>query len=158
MKREISQRWALSFADLVMLLLGFFVLMQAQRGDRLKMAQGIRTAFGGTGREAESRGFDATSLFEPGEAILKPAARAQFARMGADARAESGQLTVSSQGRDEHSARLDAWELAAARTAAVARAIRSGGLPESRIEIAIPPMRNGDTAGPQRIDIERKPR
>lgn len=155
MKREISQRWAVSFADLVMLLLGFFVLMQAQRGDRMKMAQGMRAAFGGADAPSAIPGFDAASLFERDEAMLKPAVRARFAAMGARARADGVRLTVSSQGRGGRSARLDAWELAAARTAAVARAIRAGGLAEDRIEISIPPMRGEDPADRQRIDITR---
>ncbi|WP_192812897.1 flagellar motor protein MotB, partial [Rhizorhabdus wittichii] len=50
-RREISQRWVLSFADLTLLLLAFFVLMQAQAADRLKLAAGIRDAFGGDGAD-----------------------------------------------------------------------------------------------------------
>ena len=49
MRRDISQRWVLSFADLTLLLLAFFVMMQAQMADRLKLTASIRGAFGGQG-------------------------------------------------------------------------------------------------------------
>jgi len=155
MKREISQRWVMSFADLTLLLLGFFVLLQAQATDKLKMAAGIRGAFGGSGSGTPLQGFAAATLFEADEAILKPADAARFARMGAAAARKKERIIVSSQGHDGKSARLDSWELAAARTTAIARAIRAGGLPESLIEVTIPPMRDGDETTGQKIGIQR---
>lgn len=152
-----QQRWVLSFADLIMLLLAFFVLVQAQTSDRLKMAAGIRGAFGGNADEAAIIGYAATTLFEPGEAILKDDARTRFARLGAEARAHADRVVVSAQGRDDGSARLDSWELAAARTAAVGRAIRAGGVADDRIEIVIPPMRGSDKTDGQRISVRRIP-
>lgn len=152
------QRWVLSFADLIMLLLAFFVLTQAQTNDRLKMAAGIRGAFGGNADTAAVAGFPAAGLFEPGEAILKTDARARFAKMGADARVHAARVVVSAQGRDAGSARLDSWELAAARTAAIGRAIRAGGVSDDMIEIAIPPMRGADPVGAQRISVRQIPR
>lgn len=156
MRREISQRWVLSFADLTLLLLGFFVLLQAQATDKLKMAAGIRGAFGGgAGAGAPMQGFAAATLFEADEAILRPEEAARFARLGAAAARKKERILVASQGHDGKSARLDSWELAAARTTAIARAIRNGGLPESLIEVTIPPMREGDDAGGQKISIQR---
>lgn len=155
MKREISQRWVLSFADLTLLLLGFFVLLQAQATDKLKMAAGIRGAFGGSGAGASLQGFEAARLFEGDEAILKPSEAARFAQMGAAAARRKERVIVVSQGRDGKTARLDSWELAAARTTAVARALRAGGLPEALIEVTIPPMRDGDDTSGQRISLQR---
>ncbi len=154
-KRDISQRWALSFADLSLLLLAFFVMMQAQSNDRAQFAASMRDAFGGDRPGSRIDGFGAAKIFEPGEAILKPAERARLARIGAQALKAGTRVIVSSQGRDGRSARLDAWELTAARTTAVARAVRWGGLPESRIEIAIPPMRADDPATGQRISVQQ---
>lgn len=159
MKREISQRWVLSFADLALLLVAFFVMMQAQVSDRLKMAAGIRGAFGGEGEGAGSQatilGITASAIFEPDEAILKPAEAARLKAIGAQAARAKKRVLVASQGRDGQSARLDSWELAAARTTAVARAIRSGGVPDAMIEIAIPPMRASEPARGQRISIQQ---
>ncbi len=155
MRREISQRWVLSFTDLVLLLLGFFVLLQAQATDKLKMAAGIRGAFGGSGDAMPADSFVAGTLFDDGEALLKPTEAARFARIGAAAAARKEHIVVASQGRDTGSARLDAWELAAARTTAIARAIRAGGLAESAIEVTIPPMRADEKVGGQRISVER---
>lgn len=158
MKQEASQRWVLSFADLTLLLLAFFIMMQAQAGDRMKLAAGIRTAFGGKngGEEQISvQGFSAARAFHDAEAILKPGEAERFKAIGAEAARAGYRVIVSSQGRDGQSARLDSWELAAARTTAVARAIRAGGLPDAKIEIAIPPMRASEAATGQRISVQQ---
>lgn len=159
MTRQISQRWILSFADLTLLLLAFFVMMQAQVNDRLKLAAGMRGAFGGSGDAAGTsvQGLVAANMFEAGEAMLKPGEARRFATMGALAAKAKQRVIVSSQGRDGQSARLDSWELSAARATAVARAIRMGGLPDTMIEIAIPPMRAGDPAKGQRISVQQLP-
>jgi hypothetical protein len=75
--------------------------------------------------------------------------------LGARAARASKRVLVASQGREGQSARLDSWELAAARTTAVARAIRMGGMPDARIEIAIPPMRASEPAKGQHITIQQ---
>ena len=159
MKREISQRWVLSFADLSLVLLAFFVMMQAQVGDRLKLAAGMRGAFGGdagqgAGDGQSVQGFTAATIFEGNEAILKPEQAARLKAIGATAAWAKQRVLVASQGRDGQSARLDSWDLAAARTTAVARAIRMGGVPDAMIEIAIPPMRASDPAKGQRISVQ----
>jgi len=157
-RREISQRWVLSFADLTLLLLAFFIMMQAQAGDRMKVAAGIRSAFGGNGGsngQDSLQGFAAARLFYDAEAILKPGEADRFRAIGAEAAKTGQRVIVSSQGRDGQSARLDSWELSAARTTAVARAIRIGGLPDSMIEITIPPMRASDPATGQRISVQK---
>lgn len=160
MKRVLPQRWVLSFADLTLLLLAFFVMMQAQVSDRLKLAAGIRDAFGGDAGEGKGsdqrvRGFEAAAIFEPGEAILKPATTVQLKALGAEAMRAGRRVIVASQGREGATARLDSWELAAARTAAVARALRRGGLRDAQIEIAIPPMSDTETAKGQHISVQQ---
>jgi len=156
-KRDISQRWVLSFADLTLLLLAFFIMMQAQAGDRLKLVAGMRGAFGSgeDGAKDSLHGFAAAAIFEPGEAILKRGEARSLEALGA-ASAKAGQrVLVASQGRDGQSERLDSWELAAARTTAVARALRRGGLRDTMIDVAIPPMRASDAAKGQRITVQQ---
>ena len=163
MRREVSQRWVLSFADLALLLLSFFVLMQAQVADRMKLAAGLREAFGGdgssTGAERPDLGTTlvAGALFEPGEAVFRAGQADRLKRIGASAARSGKRVLVASEGRDGASARLDAWELSAARTTAVARAIRGGGVPDAMIDIAIPPTRASEPVRGQRIAVRLLP-
>ena len=140
------QRWALSFADLCLLLLGFFVLLQA-KPDANHLAAGLRAAFGARADAALEEKADA--WFEPGEAILNPQGHkilGNFARNAGD----SG-LIVSSRGTEPKAARFDGWELAAARTASVARELGKSGIAQGKIAIAIDPA----TGGGQVIQITR---
>jgi hypothetical protein len=88
-------------------------------------------------------------LFERGEAVLKPEALARFMAIGR----KGGSVRITSEGMDRGTRRFDAWELAAARVAAVARAVQAGGLSEGRIEVVMPQM-SGPAMG-QRISITR---
>ncbi|MDH7639632.1 OmpA family protein [Sphingomonas oryzagri] len=130
-----GSRWAMSFADLCLVLLGFLLLLQAHRGDPAALNAGIRAAFGSSAPKT----FDetATSLFEPGEAILLPNARAHFRAIGHDAAGQGGIVHVESIGTDAAARRFDAWELAAARAAAIARAVSEGGLDAKQVDLAI---------------------
>jgi flagellar motor protein MotB len=145
-----APRWALSFADLCLLLLAFFVLLQSRNGDRAQMAASMRAAFGDAA-PATAQHYPASSLFEPGEAVLKPEQRARFVALGRHAAA----IRITGDGMDPANHRLDAWELAAARVAAVARAVQAGGVPESRIEILMPRMDGRGTG--QRISVLPRP-
>jgi flagellar motor protein MotB len=136
-----NPRWLMSFADLCLLLLGFFVLLQARQNDAVA-AQSIRDAF----RAAEHGQVEvhhASALFEPGEAVLRPAQSARLTLSGAQAARSGARIRIESAGVEAATARFDAWELAAARAAAVARAIARGGLPTGRIDIAVAPASAG---------------
>lgn len=126
-------RWTVSFADLALLLLGFFVLLQA--GDRREVAASTRAAFAGAPAAGPLLDEAAATLFERGEARLTVQARIRIFDL---ARAAGGRgLLVESRGRDTAGSRFDAWELAAARTAALARALKEAGVAEERIEIVV---------------------
>lgn len=151
-----APRWVVSFADLCMLLLGFFVILHARADDPRAVADGMRRAFGSPGAGAGAARlfhaeYRADALFQPGEAVFRPGQAALLARVARAAGA--GILRVESHGADPDARRFDAWELAAARTAAVARALRAAGVPESRIEIAVPPLRGGGATGPQTLSV-----
>jgi len=144
--RAGRQRWALSFADLCLLLLGFFVLLQA-KPDTNHLSAGLRAAFGARGGAVVRE--DANAWFEPGEAILTADARKtldDFAKNAGDTA-----LIVSSHGSEPKAARFDGWELSAARTAAVARELSKAGIAEDKVAIAIDPA----TGGGQVIQITR---
>ena len=140
------QRWALSFADLALLLLGFFVLLQA-KPDANHLSAGLRAAFGSRANATLEQ--PARTLFEPGEAVLTSQGHKilrDFAMGAGDAA-----LIVSSRGTEPDAARFDGWELAAARTAAVARDLTRYGIAQDRIAVAIDPA----TGGGQTIRITR---
>lgn len=130
-----GSRWAMSFADLCLVLLGFLLLLQAHRGDPAALNAGLRAAFG----SAAPKSYDETAakLFERGEAILLPDARAHFRSIGQDAAGQGAIVHVESIGTDAAARRFDGWELAAARTAAISRAIAEGGLDASKVDLSI---------------------
>lgn len=141
-------RWAVSFADLGLLLLGCFVLLHAMEAQRPKAdaATVPRPAL------PVGRVLAADSLFEGGEARLTEAGRAQLLVLAGTLR--GGAVTVSGRGVGEMGLRLDRFELAAARTAAVARTLREGGVAEQMITIRVD---NGPSGRPgQTIAVARR--
>lgn len=136
-------RWAVSFADLILLLLGCFVMLHAMEAQRPKAdsASAVNPAPAPVGQL-----LAADSLFEPGEARLTEAGRARLAVLAGTLRGAG--VTVSGRGVGETGLRLDRFELAAARTAAVARALREAGIAENGIAIRVdnaPSGRPGQT-------------
>lgn len=136
MKARPYPRWALSLADIMMLLLGFFVLLQAAKSS--DVTAGARAAFSAEPQPRALLVSDAAALFEPGEARLRPAARQRIAGIGAAAAGAKRGLVVESHGRDPGARRFDAWELSAARAAALARALSEAGLTEDRVQVVMP--------------------
>jgi flagellar motor protein MotB len=135
-------RWTVSFADLVLLLLGCFVLLHAMEARRPKADAAS------VPRPAAPAGqlLAADSLFEAGEARLTEAARTRLFALAVSLRGSG--VTVSGRGVGEAGLRHDRFELAAARTAAVARALREGGIAEAAIAVRVdnaPSGRPGQT-------------
>lgn len=126
-------RWAVSFADLLLLLLGFFVLLQASGGRRDALLSQISQQFGG---RPMTQGVQvrAAELFVPGEAMLTPAGRTRLAEVARRFGKTAG-IDLRSQGTDKAQHRFDEWDLAAARLGAVARALRAGGIAQDRLTI-----------------------
>lgn len=137
-----GSQWSISFADLALLLLGCFVILFANR----PAAHAVAPAE--TPVSVAPALLDAASarLFEPGEARLTAAGRTSLEEVGRKALAAGRSVRIESRGRDAATHRFDGWELAAARAAAAARAVAGGGLPDSRIEIVVPPPRGGEPA------------
>jgi hypothetical protein len=135
-------RWAVSFADLFLLLLGCFVLLHAMEAARTRSA-------GDAGAGRAAGGYSAADLFQPGEAVLKPLARTQLQAEGR--RLAGHQVRIVSAGTAEAGGRLDRFELSAARAAAVGRALQEGGLREGDLAIAI--AETSDAASGQRIAV-----
>lgn len=136
-----APRWAVSFADLGLLLLACFVLLHALHQARPDAGATEATA-GAT--------LAAADLFEPGEARLTETGKAEIAALAR--RAGGARVEVTGIGAAERNDRLDAFELAAARAAAVARALKEAGVAEESIALA---QRQG--ADGQRIRIALRP-
>ncbi len=134
-----SGRWALSFADLCLLLLGFFVLLHAtQEQDRERALASIGAELGGganAAADAEPLRLPADSLFVPREAMLTPKGREVIAAFANEAKARGRSLQLSSTGIAEQSGRFDAWDLASARLGAVARALVQADVPAGDIAL-----------------------
>ncbi|MBX3560543.1 MAG: flagellar motor protein MotB [Sphingomonas sp.] len=132
-------RWAVSFADLGLLLIGCFVMLHAMESARPK-------ADGAAGHVAAApfgETYRADTLFELGEARLNEDGRATLAEAGE--RWAGRPLRIVSRGGTEAGLRLDRFELAAARSAAAARVLGEHGVDEGDIEIRIEDA--GDAAG-----------
>jgi hypothetical protein len=139
MKAARRSRWALSFADLCLLLLGFFVLLQARREeDRKQALTGLNGYFSEGERPAIRSDIPAAQLFVPGEAILTEDGHARLGALARTALNSRSALRLSSRGVDSGTARFDGWDLASARVGAVARALARNGFPADRVRISGP--------------------
>lgn len=127
-------RWAISFADLTLLLLGFFVLLQASGSRRDALLAGVSRQFGGPAMR-EGVELRASELFVPGEAYLTAAGHVRLTQVARRFATEKGGLEVRSHGSDAARQRFDDWDLAAARLGAVARALKTGGIAPDRLSI-----------------------
>jgi flagellar motor protein MotB len=150
MKPATMPRWAVSFADLTLLLLAFFVLLHA--GSAREVAASARAAFSSEPLPGPLLDARADALFEPGEARLRPSARQRLLEI---ARQSTRPLLVESEGRDPAAHRFDGWELAAARAAAVARALSDGGMTEDNVSIVLPRDRQDKRPEGQRLLVRR---
>lgn len=147
-------RWALSFADLCLLLLGFFVMLQASGKGRGEAVAALSGYFSGTAQAAVTD-FPALALFERGEAMLTAQGRSALGEVAKQAAENNQFVEIASAGEDPAGRRFDRWELAAARLAAAARAVREAGLPERNIRI-LGLQENDSPATGQHILIRRK--
>lgn len=127
-------RWAVSFADLLLLLLGFFVLLQASGSQRDALLAQVGQQFGGhvARRDVELRAAD---LFVPGEALLTPGGRLRLSAAAHPLLRKADMVEIRSQGLDRARRRFDDWDLAAARLGAVARALKADGIAGDRLLI-----------------------
>lgn len=150
-----SPVWLMSFVDLCLVLLGFFVMLHAMSQNQRELVRGLRSSFGDEGSHHVVRhDLAPATLFQKGEAMFRPGEYEKLRAIGAEAASSRARVRVESIGTDPATNRFDGWELAAARTAAAARAIQSGGLDADAISIAIPEMKGQTPASRQKIGIE----
>ena len=116
--RQTRTRWALSFADLCLLLLAFFALLHANQATRDKALAGIGSYFGAFETPLQVD-LAAVDLFEPGEALLSARghaalleAAAPLARTGKIVRIQSIGSTARGGGTDPRLGRHSTSEIA----------------------------------------------
>lgn len=135
MTRAPRSRWALSFADLCLLLLGFFVLLQASQATRDQALSGLNRYFGAM-QLPQQVDLAADTLFAPGEALLSEDGRAHLGKAVRPFLTGKSAIRVQSLGLAPGEQRFDSWDLSAARLGAVARALVAMGLAQDRVQIA----------------------
>jgi flagellar motor protein MotB len=126
-------RWAISFADLCLLLLGFFVLLQANAGRQREIVGQIAQQFGAPADQSEV--LVAARLFEPGEAMLSAQGAKRLALVAKAHARTHDRIEIHSIGQDSVTTRYDSWDLAAARLGAVARTLTENGIARQRLTI-----------------------
>jgi len=147
--RSAAPTWAVSFADLGLLLLGCFVMLHAMETDRPSAAAAPVAPAAPVPRLDTLRASD---LFETGEARLRPGMNDRLREIAG--RLPDGAIQVVSRGTAEGGSRLDRFELAAARAAAVARALREAGVPDHRLTVRLEP--SAAAADTQSLEIVRR--
>jgi hypothetical protein len=135
MIRASRARWALSFADLSLLMLGFFVLLQANQSSRDVTLAGLSHYFGAI-KAPRHADLAADRLFAPGEAMLSEAGHIQLLTAARPLVGGTEMLRIQSLGLAPGQHRFDRWDLSAARLGAVARALVDAGVAPDRIRIA----------------------
>ncbi|WP_315760952.1 flagellar motor protein MotB [Sphingomonas sp. Y38-1Y] len=141
--------WLITLADLCLLLVGFFVFVQATQLDKQQLAAAIREGFDAPPPKAEPialdraavRGFAVADATPPGFAHI-----VDWARGAAGDARTTVTITGSTDGSeaDRDPLTLSAPILAADRARAVAAAlVRSGAVSRDRITISTDPATNG---------------
>lgn len=125
-----AQRTTLSFLDLALIMTGVMAMIASVGDKHPAVAEALAENFGSDAEPAQQVALSLTKLFEPQEARLTAAGVKQIAALGAKStRAEFGIAVpvVAEKG----ATRLDRWELAAARTAAIMRVLADQGIADS---------------------------
>lgn len=124
-----AQRTTLSFLDLALIMTGVMAMI-ASVGDRHPaMAEALSESFGSQVAPAQRVALPLGRLFEPHEARLTGAGAKQIAALGAKSKHAEFGIAVPVVA-EAGATRLDRWELAAARTAAIMRVLADQGIPD----------------------------
>lgn len=154
-----AQRTTLSFLDLALIMTGVMAMI-ASVGDRHPaVAQAISESFQPSeARRARQVQLRLASLFEPQDARLTEQGRQAIAALGGKNRQAEFAIDVPVVAASGIS-RLDRWELAAARTAAIMRVLADQGVGDSAMvpDLARPGGAARDGAQAVRITIRARP-
>ncbi|WP_017672631.1 hypothetical protein [Blastomonas sp. AAP53] len=123
-----AQRTTVSFLDLALIMTGVMAMI-ASVGDRhLAVADAISDSFGSdNAARSKTVALPLASLFEPQEARMTAKGVQVIAALGGKNRQAEFAIAVPVV-TQEAASRLDRWELAAARTAAIMRVLAEAGV------------------------------
>ena len=154
-----AQRTTLSFLDLALIMTGVMAMI-ASVGDRHPVvAEAFSESFGteGTARAQRIR-LSLDSLFEPQEARMTAGGRQAIAALGGKNRQAHFAIAVPVVA-EKGASRLDRWELAAARTAAIMRVLADQGVADSAMmpDLARPGGGRAETAPAVQLTVSEPP-
>ncbi|MDM7955996.1 hypothetical protein [Blastomonas sp.] len=151
-----AQRTTLSFLDLALIMTGVMAMI-ASVGDRHPaVAEALVDSFGTPGAaSAQPTTLPIARLFEPQEARLTGQGVAQIAALAHKAKGAHIGIRVPVVA-EKGASRLDRWELAAARTAAIMRVLAEQGIADSAMipDLAQP---GSGTAEPREVTLMVRP-
>ncbi len=141
-----AQRTTLSFQDLALIMTGVMAII-ASGGDRHPaVADAFSESFGqDRAARAQQVRLKLTTLFEPQEARLTAGGRQAVAALGGKNRQAEFAIAVPVVAANR-SSRLDRWELAAARTAAIMRVLAEQGVGDGAMLPDLARPGEGETA------------
>jgi len=144
-----SNRWSLAFADLSLLLLGFMALLNLHPEQQHEFIDAKQD-----GPELQEFEILVSDMFEPGEAMIGIVGEKRISEILKQAGHRNISYSISISGHAEGSARLDSWELSAARMASVGRSIERTSASDTKIDF-VGPILTGD-GQPQKILMTAK--
>lgn len=152
-----AQRTTVSFLDLALIMTGVMAMI-ASVGDRHPaVASALADSFGSSAAgAAEQVVLPLASLFEPYEARLTVDGARRIAALGARATAARIDIRVPVVASKDAS-RLDRWELAAARTAAIMRVLADQGIADDAMLPDLAPPGAGGAARTRSVTLTIRP-
>jgi hypothetical protein len=136
----IASRSMFGFVDLTLILLGSVALIGQLEQREARAAVAIKPSDPPKRREAVSIAI--SEIFPPDEARVSTRGRAWLDDLAARAKGRSLAIGVAMD-TPAQGGRLNGWEQAAARTAAIIYALKAAGYPEDKIEPQLPHARTG---------------
>ncbi len=154
-----AQRTTLSFLDLALIMTGVMAMI-ASVGDRHPaVAEALSDSFGSQqAARSQQVALPLSSLFEPQEARMTAKGMQAIAALGGKNR--QAQFVIAVPVLDNKAvSRLDRWELAAARTAAIMRVLADQGVADQAMlpDLARPADGKAGAAGKVRLIISEQP-
>lgn len=135
-------RSLVGFVDLTLILLGSLAMIGGMERRQKDYADQVEMEPEPDAERHPSASRPIDAIFEPGEARLSDSGRAWIAEIALRGNGAPLAFSVTSAVGDA-GARLDDWEIAAARTASILHALRNAGYPEDSLDPRLPDQGDG---------------
>lgn len=127
-----AQRTTVSFLDLALIMTGVMAMIASVGDNHPAVAEALSESFGATAQPVQRHALSLADLFEPEEARLTAAGSRQIAALAEQSKSAEIGISVPVVA-DKGASRLDRWELAAARTAAIMRVLADHGMADDAL-------------------------